>query len=66
MIPAEAKAEVFWTAFKGLSKKEQQMVLEKFLADQDFIEDLIDIAIIEHRRHEPSRPLQEYLATRAK
>ena len=28
------------------------------------MEDLIDIAILEQRREEPSRPLEEYLAER--
>ena len=62
MIMAEAKAEVFWLAFKGLPKKEQQLVVQKLLQDREFIEDLMDIALIEHRRSEPARPLEEYLA----
>jgi len=60
----EAKAEVFWMAFKGLSKRERQFVIEKLLEDPEFREDLIDIAIIEQRRKEPSRPLEDYLAER--
>jgi hypothetical protein len=64
VITVEAKAEVFWMAFKGLSKKERQLVMEKLLADRDFIEELLDIAITEPRRTEPSRPLEEYLAAR--
>jgi len=64
MIAEEAKAEVFWLAFKGLPRKEQQLVVQKLLQDREFIEDLLDIAIIEQRRSEPSRPLEEYLADR--
>jgi len=62
MIPEEAKAEVFWLAFKGLPRKEQQLIVQKLLQDREFVEDLLDIAIIEQRRSEPSRPLEEYLA----
>ena len=62
MIPEEAKAEVFWLAFKGLPKKEQHRIVEKLLQDRGFVEDLLDIAIIEQRRSEPSRSLEEYLA----
>jgi hypothetical protein len=62
MITEEAKAEVFWLAFKGLPRKEQQLVVQKLLQDRDFIEDLLDIATIELRRAEPSRSLDEYLA----
>ena len=66
MSVKEAKAEVFWMAFKGLQKKERQSVIERLLKDKEFKEDLIDIAIIEQRRAEPSRPLEEYLAERKK
>ena len=62
MIPEEAKAEVFWLAFKGLPRKKQQLIVPKLLQDREFVEDLLDIAIIEQRRSEPSRPLEEYLA----
>lgn len=62
MIMEKAKAEVFWLAFKGLPKKEQQLVVQRLLQDQELIEDLLDIALIEPRRSEPSRPLEEYLA----
>lgn len=60
MIPEEAKAEVFWLAFKGLPKKEQQLVVQKLLQDPEFLEDLLDIAIIEQRQSEPPRPLEEW------
>lgn len=66
MRAEEAKAEVFWLAFKGLAKKEQQLVVQKLLQDREFLEDLIDIAIIEERRSEPSRPLEEYLIEQGK
>ena len=63
-ILEEAKAEVFWLAFKGLPKKEQHLVVQKLLQDREFVEDLLDIAIIEPWRSESSRPLEEYLADR--
>ncbi|MBI4963360.1 MAG: hypothetical protein HY913_08785 [Desulfomonile tiedjei] len=62
MITEEAKAEVFWLAFKSLPRKEQQLVVHKLLQDREFVEDLLDIATIEQRRAEPSLPLEEYLA----
>jgi hypothetical protein len=64
MMPEEAKAEVFWLAFKGLPKKERRLIVQKLLQDAEFVEDLLDIAVIEQRRSEPSRPLAEYLASR--
>jgi len=63
---AEAMSEVFMTAFKALPKKAREAVLEKMLDDKEFREDLIDAAIIEQRRKEPSRPLDAYLSDRCK
>lgn len=66
MTVIQAKAEVFWMAFRGLPKKEKQSIIERLLKDKEFMEDLIDIAILRQRREEPSRPLEEYLAERKK
>ena len=62
MSNIEATAEVFFTAFKAMSKKEKDAVIKKLLSDNDFMEDLIDIAIIKQRKNEPSRLLDEYVA----
>lgn len=64
MSAIQAKAEVFWMAFKGLTKKEKKFVIERLLKDKEFLEDLLDMAIIERRRKEPSRPLEDYLNER--
>jgi hypothetical protein len=47
MITEEARAEVFWLAFKGMPRKEQHLVVQKLLQDQEIVEDLLDIALIE-------------------
>jgi len=60
MTSTEATAEVFWTAFRALSKKEREAVVERLLRDRDFMEDLIDMVILEQRKNEPSRSLDEY------
>ncbi len=66
MGAAEAKAEVFWMAFKGLPKKERESVIERLLKDKEFMEDLIDSVILGQRQKEPSRSLDEYLADKRK
>ena len=66
MNTIEATSEVFLTAFRALPKKAREAVLEKMLSDEEFREDLIDTVIIEQRRKEPSRNLDEYLAHRRK
>jgi hypothetical protein len=62
MIPGEARVEVFWLAFKGLPKQERHLIVQKLLEDREFMEDLLDVAVMEQRRDEPSRPLADYLA----
>ncbi len=66
MIATEATAAVFWTAFRALSRKEREAVVERLLMDKEFMEDLIDLVILEQRQNEPSRSLDEYLADRRK
>ena len=66
MTTKEATAEVFWTAFRALPKKEREAVFERLLKDEEFREDLIDLAILEQRQNEPSRSLDEYLALKGK
>ncbi len=57
----EATAEVFWTAFKGLPRKEQQAVLQRVLRDKELRQDLLDLAVIDSRRTEAARPLRDYV-----
>ena len=66
MSPAQATAEIFWTAFSSLSKKEKKAVMERFLEETELFEDLLDSSIIEKRRHEPSISLEKVLASRKK
>lgn len=66
MKAVEATSEVFWTAFRSLPKKGRNAVLAKMLRDRDFVEDLMDAVVIEQRRKEPSRSLDDYLARRKK
>jgi len=61
-----ATAEVFLTAFRAMSKKERDAVIDRLLADKEFMEDLVDISIIKQRKHEPSRSLDDYLAEKGK
>ncbi len=61
MTTTEATAEVFWIAFRSLSEKEREAVVERLLRDREFVEHLIDTAILRQRQNEPSRSLDEYL-----
>ncbi len=60
------KAEAVYKTFRRLKPAEREGVVELLLHDPTFREDLLDIATIEHRRHEQGRPLREYLSSRAK
>ncbi|MCX5868548.1 MAG: hypothetical protein NT009_13915 [Proteobacteria bacterium] len=61
MTAAEAKAEIFWTAFKTLPRKEQNLVLTRLASDRSLRRDLMDISIAMERVNEPTRPLGEVL-----
>ena len=56
-----ATAEVFLTAFKTLTRKDQDIFLSEILKDKRLREDLIDIAIAESRAKDKSRPFREFL-----
>lgn len=62
MSPSQATIEVFWTAFKALPKIAQEGVLARLMGDRGVREDLVDIALIEKRRSEKTRPFSAYLA----
>jgi hypothetical protein len=58
---SEAMAAVFWTALKALPRREQQAVLRRVVQDEKLRRDMLDLALIEERRAEPSRPLRIYV-----
>jgi len=62
MTAMQATAEVFWTAFKALPKGAREDFMVRLVEDQALREDLADIALIEKRRAEKSRPFSAYLA----
>ncbi len=61
MTKTEATAEVFWTAFKALPRKEQDAVVIRLAEDKRLREDLVDIAVALERKDEPTRPLANVL-----
>lgn len=65
MTTPQATAEVFWTAFKTLPKAAQEDFMARLASDPNLREDLLDLAVIEKRRHEKSRPFADYVADRA-
>lgn len=56
-----ATAEVFLTAFKTLTKKEQDIFLSEVLKDKKIREDMIDIAIAQSRSRDKSRTFRDFL-----
>ena len=61
----EATAQIFWTAFQALSKKEKDAIVEKLLREKDSVEDLSDIVIFKQREKETARSLDEYLSNQS-
>ena len=56
-------ADTVYATFRSLNRNEREAVIERLLQDQQFREDLLDIATIEQRRAEPGRPLRGYLGS---
>jgi hypothetical protein len=64
MAKAEAVAEVFLTAIRSLPKRDRERVLAGLVRDRSLRRDLMDLAVIEQRRKEPSRQFRHYLKGR--
>ncbi len=68
MTATQATADVFWTAFRAMSQKEQRAFLEKLSSDHRYMEILEDLryaAIVDERKGEPQRALDDVLTQRA-
>ena len=59
-----ATVQVFLRAFRGLTKVQRQVFFDELLRERAYREDLLDVAMIETRRHEAGRPLRDYLSER--
>jgi hypothetical protein len=66
MTTVQATAEVFWTAFRALPRKEREAFLEKLMGDEKLSEDLRDLFVIAARKDEPTITLDEYLTNSRK
>ncbi len=67
MTAQEATAQVFFTAFKALSRREQETVLALMGRDRKLrrvLEEISDRLVIEEERSKPSRPLRDYIEER--
>ena len=63
MSDGEAKGEVFWMAFRAMDKESREAFLMYLCQDEETRLDLMDLAAIESRRQEKSRPFSEYLTS---
>ncbi len=65
MAKAEALADVFLTAFRSLPKSGRDRILLGLVKDKALRRDLMDLAVIEERETEPTRPFRDYLRERS-
>ena len=66
MKAAESRAEVYLMALQSLSKAEKEVIIAHLLQDTKLREDILDLALIQQRQEEPTRPFREYLTERKK
>jgi hypothetical protein len=64
MAKVEALAEVFLRALRSLPKAGRERVLQGLIKDRTLRRDLMDLAVFEERKGEPSRPFRDYLKER--
>jgi len=64
MTGVEASVEVFMTAYKALPKAARAGFLARLLENRKTRKYLMDIAAIETRKSEKTRPFADYLAAR--
>jgi hypothetical protein len=62
----QSRAEVYIMALESLSKAEKKAVIARLLEDDSLREDILDLAVIQQRRGESSRPFGDYLAEHKK
>ena len=62
MKTVESRAEIYLMALQSLSKAERERVIARLLEDAQLREDILDLALIQQRQGEPSRPFRDYLA----
>ncbi len=64
MTAQQATAEVFFTAFKALPRREQESILTRVARDRKLrriLEDISDRLVVEEEQDKPSRPLRNYI-----
>ncbi len=66
MKTAQSRAEIYLMALQSLSKMEKKAVITRLLEDDSLREDILDLALIQQRQGESSRPFRDYLAERKK
>ncbi|MBI4187010.1 MAG: hypothetical protein HY530_05825 [Chloroflexi bacterium] len=66
MKATQSKADIYLMALESLSKAEKKAVIARLLEDESLREDFLDIALIQQRQGESSRPFHEYLTEREK
>ena len=62
MSSNEAVAQIFVTALKSLSTKDQSSVFSKIIQIRKWREDLIDLAIVRKRRKDKFRSFHDFVA----
>lgn len=62
MKAVESRAEVYLMALQSLSEAEREAVIARLLEDPQLREDILDLALIQQRQGELSRPFRDYLA----
>ncbi|MCP4644373.1 MAG: hypothetical protein GY851_28275 [bacterium] len=61
MSNSQSTAEGFLAVLKALPKTQRDAVVARIARDGEFSKDIVDLATLEERRNEPTRPFRDYL-----
>jgi hypothetical protein len=64
MTKTETMANSFLTLVKALPRGQRNAIVARIASDEEFAEDIMDLATFAAREKEPSRPLREYMTAK--
>ena len=62
MTKAEAVGQDFWIAFLAIGDDARRAFLAHLVSDPELLEDMLDAALIEEQRGQPTQSLEQILA----
>lgn len=66
MGSTQSKADIYLMALESLSAADKKKIIARLLEDEKIREDILDVALIQQRQGESTRPFRQFLAEKEK